>query len=336
VVGPLLGDLPGWVESPGSALAEHLGADGLDVRTTSRSPGRLRRSLDVASVAVRWRHQVDVVVVMVFSGAAFGLAEVGLRSVAASGAVPVAWLHGGGLPALGERRPQVVRRALDRAGAVVAPSPWLAEWAGRLDVAAEVIPNVVASPTPFRARTTLRPRLLWMRTYQELYDPELAVRTFALVHQARPEATLTMAGQDKGLRSTVQDLVHRLGLDGSVTVLGYLDGPAKADAFADHDLFLSTNRVDNAPVTLVEAGGAGVPVVAASVGGVPALLGHGAGGVLVGPRTPQAIADAVLALLADPERALGLAEAGRQMADRHRWDEVGPQWRALLERVARG
>lgn len=336
VVGPLLGERPGWVDSPGLALAGHLAAEGTEVRTTSRSPGRLRRAAEVGSVALRWRRRIDVGVVMVFSGGAFVVADLGLRACRAAGAATVAWLHGGGLPDLAERRPDAVRGVLERADAVVAPSPWLARWSATLGVEACTIPNVVEPPAPFRRRAALRPRLLWMRTYHELYDPLLALDAFALLAADVPGATLTMAGQDKGLASTVRSEVDRRGLGGVVEVRGLLDREAKARAFADHDLFLSTNRVDNAPVTLVEAGAAGLPVVALDVGGVADLLDHGEGGVLVGQATPTAVAEAVAALLRDPGRAGALSEAGRRRGEAHRWDRVGPAWNELLTALARG
>lgn len=335
IVGPLLGGQPGWVESPGLALAEHLEAEGTVVRTTSRAPGRVRRTAEVGTAGLRWWRSVDVAVVMVFSGAAFALSTLGLRSTSLTGARPVAWLHGGGLPELASRRPAAVRRLLQR-GPVVAPSPWLAEWARGLGADATVIPNVVAAPTAFRHRSNLAPRLLWMRTYHPLYDPLLAVEAFEHVLRHRPDATLTMAGQDRGLAATVRATVAERGLEHAVEVRGFFDRAAKAEAFADHDLFLSTNVVDNAPVTLVEAGAAGLPVVALAVGGVPSLLEGGRGGRLVHQRTPEAVAGAVLDLLADPDAAGRLSDAGLARAAQHRWDAVGPRWHALLEATARG
>jgi glycosyltransferase involved in cell wall biosynthesis len=336
VVGPLLEEHEGWVESPGRRLADLLVSDGLAVRTTSRHVGRIRRSVDVASTAVRWRHQVDVVVVMVFSGPALRLSEVGLRCARAAGARTVAWLHGGGLPEQAEHD-AAVDRVVGGADQVVAPSPWLARWAERRGHAADVVPNVVLGPgTPFRTRRPLQPRVLWMRTYHDLYDPLLAVEAFTHLAAARPDARMTMAGQDRGLRQQVVDEVQRRGLGEQVTVEGFAADEHKAELFAEHDVLLCTNRVDNAPVTVVEAGRAGLPVVARAVGGLPDLLEHGAGGVLVDGRSPQALAGAVVALLDEPQRADGIVAAGRRRAEAHTWGQVGPRWHELLQELADG
>jgi glycosyltransferase involved in cell wall biosynthesis len=330
IVGPLLGDHAGWVESPGLALAGRLAAEGTTVRTTSRSVGRLRRTAEVGSIALRWRGRVDVVLVMVFSGSALRLSQLGLRSAAAAGARTVAWVHGGGLPAQADERPELVDGVLALADEVVAPSPWLAGWAEARGHTATVVPNVVDEGLEAHAHVPLRPRLLWMRTYHELYDPRLAVATLAALLPSLPDARLTMAGQDKGLLAVVRDEVAARGLGHAVDVRGYAAGADKAALFAEHDVFLSTNRVDNAPVTLVEAGQAGLPVVALAVGGVPDLLDHGAGGVLVAERSAEALAAAVQGLLADPDRASALVHAGLRRGDQHRWAAVGPRWHEVL------
>ena len=62
---------------------------------------------------------------------------------------------------------------------------------------------------------------------------------------------------------------------------------------------------------LLEAGAAGLPVVASAVGGVPELLENGRYGLLVPPRDPDALADAIVDLAAQPERRHALACAWR-------------------------
>jgi glycosyltransferase involved in cell wall biosynthesis len=332
VVGPLLGGNAGWVDSPGEAVAAALETEGTAVRTTSNAVGRGRRSFDVGSVALRWRGRVDVVLVLVYSGRALALSDLGLRAARLAGARTIAWLHGGGLPDQEAAQPDVVQRTLRRADAVVAPSAWLAGWAEDLGHAATVIPNPVPVLTARDADhpDPRHPRLLWMRTYHELYDPLLALDVVERLRGRRPDAHLTMAGQDKGLQADVEDEVQRRGLQDVVTVRGFADATAKAELLRTHDVFLSTNRVDNAPVTVVEACGAGLLVVARAVGGVPDLLEHGAAGVLVEGRDAGALAGAVDEVLDQPDRADALVAGGHRLAAAHRWEVVGPAWHTLF------
>jgi glycosyltransferase involved in cell wall biosynthesis len=59
---------------------------------------------------------------------------------------------------------------------------------------------------------------------------------------------------------------------------------------------------------------AGVPVVCTRVDGTEEAVTDGVNGVLVPPAQPQALGEAVVALLRDPARAQQLAEAGRRRA----------------------
>jgi glycosyltransferase involved in cell wall biosynthesis len=68
---------------------------------------------------------------------------------------------------------------------------------------------------------------------------------------------------------------------------------------------------------LVTAMALGKPIVATRVGGVPELLADGAAGRLVPPGDAAALADAVCALLRDPDQAAALGEAGRRRVGRY-------------------
>ncbi len=79
---------------------------------------------------------------------------------------------------------------------------------------------------------------------------------------------------------------------------GYIGADDKAAAFADHDIFLNTNVVDNMPVSVLEASASGLVPVATAVGGIPNLLTDDVDSVLVAARDDQAMATEVLRLLA--------------------------------------
>lgn len=65
-------------------------------------------------------------------------------------------------------------------------------------------------------------------------------------------------------------------------------------------------------MVLLEAMGAGLPVVSTSVGGIPEALQQGRAGLLVPPNQPSALADAVARLVRAPREASSLARAGRR------------------------
>lgn len=325
----MLGRVPGYVTSQGEVLGERLARDGHDVRLTSHFPGRLRRLADSVSTIARVRHDVDVAIVMVFSGAGFALAHAQASVARASGVPVVLHLHGGNLPSFCDRNPRWAKRLLGAGHPVVAPSTYLARslrrWA---DI--RVIPNVIdLDDYAFVERRSLAPRLLWMRTFHSAYRPDLAVSVLEHVRRRFPGATLTMAGQEKGMGAAVRAMVREKGLERAVRFPGFLDPSAKRREFAAHDIFLNTNRIDNMPVSLLEAGAFGLPIVATDVGGVRDLVGDGA--MLVPEGDALRMTAAVETLLGDPELSERLSREGRRMAERSAWPAIRPMWKYVFD-----
>lgn len=338
-VGSHLARHPGWVTTQGEVLAGLFRREGYEVRETSHVLQPLLRALDVARSLWRWRSETDLAIVSVFSGRAFRLAGLASWLLARLGVPQVLWLHGGGLPELIRRRPGRVRRVLRRAEVIVAPSGWLADEVATLGFEVTVIPNVLdLSRYEYLLRTEPETplRLLWMRTFHEIYRPLLAIETLARLHDAGVDARLTLAGQERDgpLLEACRRRARGLGLAERIRFAGFLDMDGKRRAFSEHDVFLNTNAVDNTPVTVLEAMASGLPVVATAVGGVPHLLRHGEAGVLVPPDDAEAMAEALRELVAegsaDVER---LSAAGRAVAEACDWPAVHRRWWELFGRL---
>ncbi len=181
---------------------------------------------------------------------------------------------------------------------------------------------------PFALRRRLRPRLVWLRAFHRIYNPELAPRVLARLAGAHPEAALIMVGPDKGDGSLerTREVVRELGLDDRVT---YTGGVAKRDVpglLAGSDIFLNTSDADNAPVSVTEAMACGLCVVSTDAGGLRDLLTDGEDALLVGRDDPAAMAAAARRLLGDPELAARLSSQGRQRSEERDWSRVLPRW----------
>jgi glycosyltransferase involved in cell wall biosynthesis len=226
---------------------------------------------------------------------------------------------------------------LSRADLVLAPSDFLARAFEDWGLEVRVIPNVLdLDRYAYRRRDDIRPRILWMRTFHEHYDPLTAVRAFAHVVAAVPEARMTMAGADHGLLEPVKAEALRLGVADLIEFPGYMLMDAKLEAFAMHDIFLNTNVIDNMPISVLEAGASGLIPVATAVGGIPRLLTDGIDSRLVPAGDDEAAAAAILGLLADPAGASSLSEGARRMAERSGWPAVRRRWEQELALIAPG
>lgn len=334
-VGPHLGRHAGWVLSQGEILAGLFRDEGHAVAETSSRLNPLLRAADMVVTLWRRRRNFDAVVLSCYSGRAFRYTEL-IGFLCERWQLPlVIVLHGGALPELFVREAERAKKALSRARMLVAPSNYLADAATDLGLEARVIPNVLElGPYQNLERTAAdpkRPRLLWMRTFHEVYHPELALETLAILRQRGLGATLTLAGQDKGLEAACRKRALELGLAEHVRFPGFLDLAGKFAAFAHHDVFLNTNRIDNSPVSVLEAAAAGLPIVATAAGGIPKLLASEKEALLVPIGDAAAMADAVCRLFTEdglPER---LAAGGRRVAAASAWPNVYASWLRIFQ-----
>jgi glycosyltransferase involved in cell wall biosynthesis len=320
--------------SQNETIAALFASIGYRARRASAVRRPVLRTLHQALAVLRWSRSVDLVVLAVFSGRSFWFADMTSFLCRATKQKVVLVLHGGRLPEFAQEHPARVRRVFERADLIVAPSDFLGRTFREWGFEVTCIPNVLAIERyPYRFRESARPALLWMRTFHEHYDPQLAIEVLAIVRRSHPETTLTMGGADYGLLDEVKALAQERGVADAVDFAGYLDATAKAKAFADHDVFLNTNRVDNMPVSVLEAAASGLVPVATAAGGIPDLLTDGVDSRLVPPGDAEAMAAAVCSLLDHPEEYARLGRGARELAEQSAWPSVHRRWTLELQRL---
>ena len=126
-----------------------------------------------------------------------------------------------------------------------------------------------------------------------------------------PETRFLIVGDGVGF-DEVRSRVRQLGLDARVRLTGFRRDIPEVMAALDV-LALPSIRSEAIPQVIPQALAVGTPVVASTVGGSPELIRDGENGRLVPPADPAALADAILELLREPERARAMARAGQVM-----------------------
>ncbi|MGZ8317785.1 MAG: glycosyltransferase family 4 protein [Telluria sp.] len=228
-----------------------------------------------------------------------------------------------------------VRPSVRRASALVVPSGFLEGVFGRHAIATTVVPNIVNLERFGGERpesTPGAPRLLVARNLEPIYDNGTALRAFAIVRQSHPAATLVVAGSGPQ-RAELEQLAAGLGLADAVTFTGRVDNAGMAALYRSADIMLNPTTVDNMPNSVLEALASGSVVVSTDVGGVPYLVEHGNTALLVPPRDPQAMADAVLRVVGEPGLAQSLREAGLHYVQQFAWAGVRPRLMAVYRSV---
>jgi colanic acid/amylovoran biosynthesis glycosyltransferase len=152
--------------------------------------------------------------------------------------------------------------------------------------------------------------------------PELTLLAFSKALQCVPRARLVMIG-DGPLRPTMERLISALGLENSVSLQGarghadVAELMRKASVFMQHSVIAPSGDREGTPVAVLEAGAAGIPVVATRHEGIADVVVHGETGILVDEGDTDAMGAAVAELLLDPPHAERLGRAARRRVEEH-------------------
>lgn len=318
-------------------LAERLPAYGWQVRTTSNYPGRMRRLADMLGTVWRDRGKYQLAQVDVYSGPAFYWAAAVCKLLDLIGKPYILTLHGGNLPQFSRRNPRIARKVLESASVVTAPSRYLAEEMKKFRPDIQVLPNAISlSRYPFVHRKAPGKRLVWVRAFHQIYNPQDAVRVLAELSGRFPFLEMTMVGPDKGdgsLQAT-QALAKQLGLDDRIRFQGRVPKDEIALWINSGDVFLNTSTIDNSPVTVVEAMACGASVVTTEVGGIPYLCTHRADAMLSPVGDAKAMAANVAQLLEQPKLASTLSRNARSRVELMDWAAILPRWTSLFRFVS--
>jgi glycosyltransferase involved in cell wall biosynthesis len=199
------------------------------------------------------------------------------------------------------------------------------------------VDTAVFTPRGPVAPRSRRPRLLVLGRLVERKGQEDAVRALAAVPSAElvvvggPEASELDADPEvRRLRAIAADLgvADRLVFTGAV---------ARTDVpgwIRSADVVLAVPWYEPFGITPLEAMACGRPVVATAVGGLVDTVADGSTGVLVPPRDPVALGEALAALLADDERRAAYGAAGViRVRTRYRWSRVAADTDAVYRQV---
>jgi len=138
---------------------------------------------------------------------------------------------------------------------------------------------------------------------------DVLLEAFPRVLVAYPAARLVIVG-DGPQRPALERRARRLGLGEAVLFTGWVD--RAANLLSACEVVVIPSRWEGFGMVALEAMAAGRPIVASRVDALEEVVVDGETGVLVPAGEPHALADAVGALLSDPERAAALGRAGRR------------------------
>ncbi len=235
----------------------------------------------------------------------------------------------------------VLKLLWKNASFLVANSNGLRDMALRMfpDIDIEVIPNGVDTarfknsgmrPAAEKVRIVFVSRLIRRKGLQFLIDAVPIIRERTSIPF---EIHIVGDGPDKEhfLHQMVERDVRQF-----FTLHGYVGHARLPEFYNDADIFVLPSLAEGMPNVVLEALGSGLPVVATDVAGSEDLVKDGENGYLLKTREPDDLAQALLALIMNPEQRIRMGIASRYLADQYTWKNVTRQYTVLYTRILEG
>lgn len=285
----------------------------------------------------KYRKQIDLVLIDTYSTTAFYYAWLSAKLCRWLDIKYIPILHGGNLPARFERSPGKCRTVFGNSAINIAVSPYLLHYLQQAGYKGTVIENSISlNEYSFRQRAQLQPQLLWVRSFHETYNPQMAVHLVHHMKQQYPDVQLTMVGPEvDGSMDKCKQLAKDLGVDQQITFTGKLSKYEWTSLAQSKDILINTTNYDNLPVSVLEAMALGLPVVSTNVGGIPYIITDKQNGLLVNADDVVAMTTAITLLLSDDSMADDISKNAREYAAQYDWNIIKNKWHNLLQSIAK-
>lgn len=312
-------------------LSRQLRAEGYAVTVASGYKNKVLRMLDMLWQVCKHRSKVGMVLIDTYSTTNYWYAVYVAKLCRVFRLPYIPILHGGNLPDRLKKNPSSAAKLFGHAVTNVAPSGYLFDTFKKANFSNLIqIPNTIdIEEYPFKERRQVSPKLLWVRSFAEIYNPMLALEVLQELIKTYPEAKMCMVGPEKD-SSYAACTAFAKAQQLPVTFMGKLTKSEWIACSADYDIFINTTNFDNTPVSVIEAMALGMPVVSTNVGGLPYLLSDREDALLVPPKEKDQMVRAVRELIQDETLAYRLSKVARIKAENFDWENVKSFWNELL------
>ncbi|MCF6132658.1 glycosyltransferase family 4 protein [Flavobacterium wongokense] len=321
----------GYTSTSIETLGGFLEDEGFHVFYASSKKNKFLRMCEMIFKTFKHAKKVDYVLIDTYSTKNFWYAFIISQLCRMLRVKYIPKLHGGNLPHRIVRSKFFSDLIFNNAHINIAPSNYLYETfknSGYTNL--KYIPNTIElemykqCPKEFKT-----PKLLWVRSFSKIYNPEMAVKVFIKIKESFPEAKICMVGpkKDDSYSKTVK-FAHKNNVD--VTFTGKLSKEDWIELSKDYNVFINTTHFDNTPISVIEAMALGLPVVSTNVGGIPYLLQHNDNALLVNDNDVEDMSNQIKRLINESNLAQSLSEKGKASVKNFDWEVVKKQWVELL------
>lgn len=180
-------------------------------------------------------------------------------------------------------------------------------------------------------KTADKKQILWVGRFVTGKGVEYLIDAFSRVHNKSPGTHLILIGVGPE-KPAIEERIKKLHLQSSVTFIDYLDNEELPGVYKNSDVFVLPSLMEGVPRTILEAMACGVPVVTTNLPHLVRII-DGAG-LVVPPKEPTLLSDAILTILEDSSLAENMGQRGRRKVEQeYSWEDTVGKTLALYESV---
>lgn len=303
------------------------------LKVVSNKSNKILRLLDMCLAVIRFRNITNYILIDTFSTLNFYFALIVSQIARILNIKYIPILHGGNLPNRLVHSKRMSEAIFSHSFANVAPSNYLKSAFEEKGFRVLFIPNVLdISDYNFKERKQLKPNLLWVRAFDNVYNPIMAIEVLYQLKQKYSDAKLCMIGpfKDDSHQKTVSK-IKEYNLESDVEITGILPKEQWLKKSEDFDIFINTTNFDNTPVSVMEAMALGMPIISTGAGGLSFLISDKRDGILVDKNDAKQMTKEIDNLIKNPLFANEVIQNARHKAASFDWQAVKHLWFDLLK-----
>jgi len=178
------------------------------------------------------------------------------------------------------------------------------------------------------------PKIVFVGSLRPFKDPLTLLKGFKKIAEKYPNIKLDIIG-DGPLRKYLQKFCLENGLRSAVIFEGSKTHEEALRSIANSMIFILTSREEGLPTALIEAMALGKPVIATAVGAIPEVIRNGENGILIPPKRPDCVANALEKLLIDSELRRRFSKAAAESVKDYSWRKISEKYEEIYHELVR-
>ncbi len=331
ITGPIFNTLSG-PSGQGGLLYSKLKEEGYWIRKKSAIKNPYLRFIDTILGLSFYLHKIDIVFIQGFALRAFILEDLISRIVKIFNKESVLTIRGGAFIEFFDENNVWCNKVLNRVTHITTPSKYIINELNKRGVnKIKYIPNFISlehfSYKPLSGYKTKK--ILWVRAFNDIYHPELAIETISQLKQIHENIHLTMIGPDMGTLKKCKELICKLNLEKNISIIGQIPNKQLQKYYHSHAIYINTTRYESFGVALIEAAACGIPTVSTKVGEIP-FIRKDRDNILFSKDNSINFAENINELLNDETFAKRIAHKAKIATERYTWKNIKIKWSNLL------